>query len=177
MKKKQSPRTSAKRIQYHAKSGARINDHDAAIIGRFCDRLIRKYQTITAETFVEEASRDNTVRDYLVWDNDEAAHKWRLHQARVLLGSVTVVVERHDKQVEVRGLHFMDSQKGYVPAARIFSDESMVAELAAKAKRDAIVWYHRYQNIRSCLEITPLFNEIERLIEEELAIGTRSAAE
>ena len=177
MKKTKTQRAREPAVQYRAKKGSRLNDHDAAIIGRFCDGLVRKHGTITAEAFVEAASADNAVRNYLVWDNDDAAHKWRLHQARVLMGSITVIVERHDRQIEVRGLTYLDSQKSYVPAARVFSDDAMVEEVVAKAKRDAVVWYHRYQHIRSSQGIAPLFDEIEKLIDEELAIGTKTAAE
>jgi hypothetical protein len=154
---------------YKAKPGSRINDNDANIIGEFCDKLYRKFGTITAEMFVTAAKKDKTIRPYLEWDNTLAAEQYRLHQARILIGSFTVTIERHDKEVTVRGLQYVDSENGYVPSSKIFSNTEMTKEVVAKAKKEAISWFHRYQNIRGFDNMNPIFDAIEKAMIENVA--------
>lgn len=156
-----SPPKAAGTRTYMARPGARISHDDAEVIGRFCERLTQKYELVTAECFVEEAKRDKQVRAYLEWNDDVAAAHWRLHQARVLMGSITVVVERHDREVSVRGLQYLDSRGGYLPAAKVFADVDMTREIVEKAKKEAISWYHRYQNLRAVGDLKPFFDAVE----------------
>jgi len=149
------------KVVYRARAGARLTDEGAQIIGEFCDRLAKKHRVVTAEVFVEEASSDTRVSRYLEWDNAKAAHEHRLSQARHLMGSFVVHVERDEKQVEVRGMQFVGSEGGYVPAGRVFSDADMTKEVVARAKREAVSWFHRYQNVRVFDDIAPVMDAIE----------------
>src|SRR5262245_18276907 len=53
---------------------------------------------ITPEAFVEDAtSWDSPLHRYLDWDESEAAHQWRLHQARLILGRIRIKEVRQER--------------------------------------------------------------------------------
>lgn len=156
---------------YRARPGFMISDDDAQIIGEFCDELIQKHGTVSPKLFLREARHDKRVRHFIDWDNDHAAEQWRLTQARRLIVSFTVTVAREDKEVEVRAFHYVDSERGHQPINRIVEDKEMSELVLDRAKKDAVRWYHQYQNLRDVTSLAPIFDAMEKALSRELAQG------
>ena len=85
--------------------GARIpKGCSASELGSEIMRLLKFYlQKLTAEQFLAEASGlSSPLRKAFEWDEKEAAHQYRLTQARHLLRSISYVINTRDGEVEGR---------------------------------------------------------------------------
>ncbi len=159
--------SAAKKVQaaakhvYRARPGFFISDAEAQVVGEFCETVQAKHGSVTPTLFLKEAKGDARVRRFIDWDDASAANKFRLEQAGRLIRSFTVTVSRNDRDVEVRGLQFVDKDRGYVPAGQVFADAEMSAAVLERAKKDAVGWYHRYQHLRTVAGLGPIFEAIE----------------
>lgn len=73
----------------------------AAMVERI-NALDAKHGTLTPELVVKDAtSPKSPLHDYFEWDDDIAAHKFRLEQARTLIRSVEVRITVEDIEVRV----------------------------------------------------------------------------
>lgn len=147
--------------------GARISARDAQVLGECVERIKLRAPsgTVTAEHLIEEARRDRAIRHLFEWDDAKAAHEHRLTRARELLRSFEVVITREHREVRVRAMHFLPSQKGYVPYERVFRDTDLTAELIEHARRDAIGWLHRWRHLSEIAgdDLSQVFKSIEAL--------------
>jgi hypothetical protein len=164
-----------KAVVYKAIAGSRIKDADAMIVGPVCESLARRHGVARPEDLLTE-SRDpkSPTHRFFEWDNSKAAEAYRVDQARYLMRSYTVVLERSETKQEVRGLQYVDSKGGYVPSAIVFSDGNMTHEVVERAKREAASWYHRHQQLRAVAELSGVFDAIESAI---VKADTEAAAE
>lgn len=93
---------------------------------------------VQPERVVEAASNpDSPLHRYFEWDDSEAAHQWRLAQARRLVVRV-VVRDGSRKPVRVNvTIRKADGteRRGYVPAERAASDEDLCTQVLHDTKR------------------------------------------
>jgi hypothetical protein len=150
---------------YKARDGSRLKDSDAMIIGPVCEDLARRNGVARAEDLLSVArDAQHPTHRFFEWRDDVAAEAYRLDQARYLMRSYTVVIEKQDVAQEIRGLQFVDSKGGYVPTAVVFNDADMTREVIESAKKEAASWYHRHQRLRTLAELTGIFDAIEASI-------------
>ena len=80
---------------YSFKTGAHIRA-DAQAAGEMCERLAEEGR-LTAKNLVEEnRPEDAPLHGAFEWDNDEAAERWREHQARHIIGCLVVKPEKRE---------------------------------------------------------------------------------
>lgn len=91
-------------------------------------RLYDENRRLTPALVLQEA-RDpaSPLNSLFEWDNDAAAERWRLHQARQLIRSVRVVYRPADEtgpERSVRGWHAVRDEEGYgyQPAEQVALD-------------------------------------------------------
>ena len=96
------------------------------------------------------------------WDDTIAAEKWRLHQARQICGSISVVVE-HEEQapVEYRLIEHDSSTMSYRPIVFTVRNEDQYGQLLRQAKRELDAFQRRYKIIK---ELKNVIEEIEKVI-------------
>lgn len=79
---------------------------------------IERSGELTPERVVDAAADEkNPLHGYFTWDDDEAAHQYRLWEARRLIRSVKVVVEVEDRTIQVPKYVHDTRERGYVPIA------------------------------------------------------------
>ena len=134
--------------EYRARKGARFNDRDAEIIGLEFDRL---GTDCTADDVVAAAKgRSSPLHPYFVWDDTEAARKYRLEQARYYLRCVEIVIVREGTETQTRAWHHVsivrDSKpaRAYVHTLEIGSDSALSEQVIANALRELRGWKARY---------------------------------
>ena len=150
---------------FKAREGSRLKDADAMVIGPVCEDLARRNGVARPEDLLSVArDASHPTHRFFEWRDDVAAEAYRLDQARYLMRSYTVVIEKQDVTQEVRGLQFVDSKGGYVPSGVVFSDADMTREVVENAKREATSWYHRHQQLRKVAELAGVFDAIEASI-------------
>jgi len=82
-----------------APTGASAQD-----VGNELQQLIHNSgsKPLTPEEVLKHAENNEVLHDWFEWDDSEAAHQHRLHQARYLLKSVSVIIlTPEEKEVEV----------------------------------------------------------------------------
>ncbi len=79
-----------KETKYVARKGYRISNSDAAVIGPVLEKIPKKKRT--ASHVVEMAVRPaSPLHKFFEWNDTTAAHQHRLHQARQLFQSYTII--------------------------------------------------------------------------------------
>jgi hypothetical protein len=79
--------------KYGFTDGAHVKG-DPQRIGEALEQVRHKHKDLTSEGVVAEAkAKSSPLHDLFLWDDSEAAHKYRLVQARTLIRSITVIVE------------------------------------------------------------------------------------
>ena len=164
---------------YKAAKGARFGDRKAQVYGEELERLQGAYGgQLTSTQIVSEASADESpLHDFFEWDDDAAAEKYRMWQARHLMGSVKVLVEiTQNEQSEVRAFVNVTipsdvveqqqegdgkedkGQRVYVPIERALSEEKLKAQVIEKALEELIGWQARYSQYK---ELATIFEAID----------------
>lgn len=101
--------------KYGVRSGSRVKG-DPQAIGEELASIYSNEGELTANGVIAKAKkRTSALHDEFVWDDDEAAHKFRLVQARTL---IRVVVTLKPKKVPRREWTYVKEKKqpgGYIP--------------------------------------------------------------
>lgn len=148
--------------EFAARSGARISDSDANLIGLEL-RLITKpgTQGPTAAEVVDAASHQSSpLHSFFDWSDKSAAKKWRLHYARVLIGSI-VPITYSGQKVEIRAFNAIElitaaedatrkHAKRYVELKTIKSDKALKAQIKAQCFAELLATlkkFHQYTEL------------------------------
>jgi hypothetical protein len=84
-----------------------VNPQDA---GEEIEKIIKKYGSCKPEDVVEVArDENNPLHNVFDWDDTSAANKYRLHIARILIGSITVTYKYHESVRANYSVKFIDS--------------------------------------------------------------------
>jgi hypothetical protein len=124
---------------------------------------LKRRGTITPERVVE-AARDpkSPLHSRFTWENDEAAHQWRLQQARQLIRVCVSVVPGTNVNERVFVSLSRDSQKeggGYRVTADVLSDAELRAELLSEALKELDAFKHKYARLS---ELSLVFSAIAK---------------
>jgi hypothetical protein len=116
------------------------------------------------EAIVAQArAKDSVLHGCFTWDETRAAEHWRLHEARVLIRTYTVVIEQDPMPVTTRAFVSLKSARingsGYTPIQRILSDAQLHAEMLGNAFEDLEQMERRYGHLQ---ELRPVFRELRR---------------
>lgn len=105
---------------------------------------------ITPQEIVNEArSEEHPLHDYFSWDNAEAAEKYRLMEARVLINSVRVefMNENREAFLNVRTEVKNVPMRGYVSIERVMSDKELHKQVLAEAIAEVEYWQKKYNSL------------------------------
>jgi hypothetical protein len=165
--------------------GCHLNFAQAERYGR---RLLELAQanndTVTKEQVVEDARRlESPLHEYFEWDDQVAAHSWRLEQAGYIIRSIRVVYEDPDDGqarqelpvlVNVRIDYQEDkpdpwpeaplvqgAKQAYVTTSRAMTDEDMLKDLLRQILRDIQTFEAKYGQVNHPA-VQELFQAIQR---------------
>lgn len=158
--------------RYKAFPGTRFNDKDANVIGNFLDEFFP--DKFYDKELIVEFARDPKcpIHKYFDWDDTSAAHKYRLQQARKMINCVLYIKDdgmKYDTpkaiSVKIKGDTgvYMDTQE----ISRNPDIHDMVME---KALKDLKGWQIRFARLREIPEMVPIFNLIEKTLEDHPSI-------
>lgn len=125
----------------------------------------------TAETVLEAAkSKRNPLHEEFEWDNETAAHEYRLTQARSLLRSIQIIRDDTPSQtpqrvyevVTIRNTEEDKPKKVYQTVDEIMADPDARAELLSRALRELVAWQKRY---RALQELAVVFRATQEVLE------------
>lgn len=117
------------------------------------------------EAVVEHAvSPKSAIHHCFTWDDRRASHNWRLHEARVLIRTYTVVIDQDPTPIKTRAYVSLRSARvqgtGYTPIRRVLSDATMHAELLQNALQVLEEAERRYGHL---MELRAIFQEVRKV--------------
>ncbi len=138
------------------------------------DRIEKKYGKITPFFIIEAAKpKDSLLHDCFEWDNDQAAHQFRLRQARQLIANIEVSIISDGKERKIRAYEIVHRPDGnqYKNISLLTPEDADTVKV--KAVREINYWksklaaYKQFDKIVEQLEV--IISQIEQSSSREIA--------
>lgn len=166
-----------------------LSDKEATVVGKRIEQIAARnglksddpggpITVVSPELLVEDAfDQSSPLHKHFTWDNREAAHNWRLHEARSLIQLIEVVRIGDDgKEKSVRAFHSITirtaegvTAKGYAHVDAVSRSVDASAQVKAAALRELRGWRKRYEDYLSLLGLAEDLDALERKIDPEEA--------
>jgi hypothetical protein len=131
--------------------------------------IYRRDGVCSPEAFVAEASDPSSpIHALFDWDDETAAHRWRLHRARTILGRFTIKIDDSRAPAYVSLSIDRDGQRrrGYVPTLDAMNDDEKAAQVLHDAAAGLSGWRRRLASFKQAeAAIKHLDSAIETLRE------------
>jgi hypothetical protein len=130
---------------------------------------VQKEDGLTAENILERArDKENPLHDLFEWNNSQAGDSWRLHQARLLINEVKVIINQKEHyafeniRVSIRTNNDNESEtrREYKPIVEILSSEEYRKQVIQTALENITYWKDKYSEYS---ELNPIFLSIEKV--------------
>lgn len=154
-------------MKYKARIGAQFGDDKAQIYGEELERIQKKNGGIlTPQIIVEEAkNKKSPIHNYFEWDKDKAHKKFLLHQARMLIGTIEVIVNFNGEEKAIRRYLNVTSEslgeettRDYMVIEKVLSDKELKNQILEQAIAEIDYWKEKYKIYK---ELSPIFASIE----------------
>ena len=149
-----------KEIQF--KTSGRISEPVVAEIER-----IRIESGLTPRNVVKQArDTDNPLHSFFEWNNNRAAEKYRLCQARMLVNRVEVVIEGEEIPayenctVKIEGSEEEETEREYFSAPEIMESEELREQIITKAVGRLKYWQKMYGHYDVFKPVNIAINEV-----------------
>lgn len=128
-----------------------------------CYEELTTLEAITPEAIVEYARNENTeLHKCFQWDDAKAAENWRKQQARLIVKSLVVVVQKSETEVQTyRLIEHDDTEKEYRPIVFTVRNDDEYSRLLKQAKAELAQFRQRYKKIA---ELAEVIEEIEKIL-------------
>jgi len=156
-----------KKNKYVATPGAQFSPANAQAIGEALEEL---GEGISPDGLVDVAKTHPVLNELFEWDDTSAAHRYRLSQARHILGHIAVVVKMPDGGMKpVRAFHSLEvvdegdetPSRNYIHINVVKREPELAEAVVLRAKAEVKAWRQRYNHLREYFE--PVFKAIERV--------------
>lgn len=143
---------------------------DAQTVGETLEEIEARHGALRPGYVVEEARPETSALHPLFeWDNDAAAEKFRLHQARQVISSV--VVKQVDNREVQHPIHAFvnisqDGGRQYVSTVAAMSDDEKRRIILQKAKDDLMTWRLKYQALNEFAELHAVIDRVAETVLE-----------
>lgn len=151
-------------VGFGAAPGAPFGDEKAAEIGQALEALARPDGEIMTEDILSAAQNpESPLHSLMEWNNDTAAHNYRMGQAREVISHLQLIVRRPDggttRQKFALSLQVLMPERSgeivekqpvqmhvraYVPTPQVVSVPAQTRQAEAQAMHELRCWYRRY---------------------------------
>lgn len=119
---------------------------------KVCDELKDLGDEFTPDEIVEKAKNSTTeLHKCFEWDNDVAAEKYRLHQARMITSNLVFLKEsdvEEEQPVLVRVYNKTEQTGGYKPPDRVFTQADEYEKLLKRATAELHQFKVKYSMLK-----------------------------
>lgn len=140
------------------------------LTGKINQKLIDEIKEInqecglTAENIIEYAKdKKSELHKHFDWSNKVAGDKWRLHQARVLINQVKVVINGDTmpafENVEVEISE--GNARQYKPVSEILSTEEYRNQMIQRALSNLLYWREQYGHYKEFEKVTAEIDQVK----------------
>lgn len=139
-------------------------------IGKELKRIAKENDGILdPEVVISEAkSKKSPLHDSFTWDNTEAAHQFRLEQARHLIRVCVQVEDVNGKDVEYRVFVSLSDERkeegtGYRIMTDVLSDEDLRRQLLLDAKNEMFCFQQKFSRLA---ELSKVFSAMKKVLKK-----------
>ena len=130
---------------------------DPIVIAELKRIAARNKGILMPEEIVAEAKpKSSPLHDQFDWDDSEAAQKWRIHQARLLLNIVVEYIGPEDDTKEMRvfvSLRDERGEGGYRLLNKVLSTRPLREQLLEDAIAEMEHFKHKYRDLKELAEV------------------------
>ena len=167
---------------FKAGEGSGFNDEKAQVYGEFLWQIREENgDTLSPHTVVEKAKpRTSPIHDFFEWNNGVAAEKYRIWQARNLIGRIEIVVESDGEKDQIRAFHNITvketedgRERGYVTITDIKQNQEYLEIVLENALNEIKSWqkrYSQYKRLRPFKQLSPVFKAIKQTVVKEARV-------
>ncbi len=140
---------------YQWAEGVRLS-LDAQVVGDHLERIRQRHEDeLTPELVVKDARRENSpLHSAFEWDDDAAAHQWRLEQARGLLRKIVFIPDELPHSEPQRFyVHIGNGSPHYTSVIAAMSDEEKRRRILASALKELASFEHRYKGLEELADV------------------------
>ncbi len=148
-----------------------FDDEQAQVIGERIEELAEENNGhVTPEIVVIDAKfKKSTLHNQFDWDDKVAGAKWRIIQARYLLGRIEVVIKTNGDEEPVKAFHNVVilnekekiSERVYMPLINVMSDAEYHQQIIEKALAELDGWRKRYKEYQELNHFIKIIEEIK----------------
>jgi hypothetical protein len=147
---------------YQWKTGSHLS-LDAQLAGEELERIrVRQNGRIESEDVVREAREESSpLHPAFDWNDVSAAEKYRIEQAKYLIRSIEVVIDRGEESTPIRAFVSVkrDEDRSYTSTVHALSDPALRAQVVEQAFRELEAWRRRHAEL---IEFARVFAEIDQ---------------
>jgi len=151
--------------KYYFAKGSPFDPKDAQKVGEYLERYFPN-SNFKPEQIVEIARPPTSpIHKYFDWDDETAAKKYRLQQARRIVNALYISIENVETRAfESVYLKAID-ETSYMNSETIFNSKDLWLQVVDAAKRELLYWEAKYSLYKQ--QLPEIFQAIERLKERE----------
>lgn len=139
------------------KSGCRIS----ADAQKVADEILAIGNSATTAQILDKARDEQTeLHKCFDWDDEEAAEKWRLQQARHIVCNLVIKEKSDTPRPEVRMFFKTDADNGYKPTVLIMQDKDEYRKLLDRALAELTSFRAKYKTLG---ELDGVFDAIDKV--------------
>ena len=151
---------------YRATNGAPFQKSRVQVYGKALEKIEEKNGKLSPVEVVDEArSISSPLHEVFDWDDNEAAEKWRLVQARNLINHITVEIKYDHTTKEQRAWFSVDTTPddkevniSYINVERVLTERPLREQMLLNAIKEAEYWKEKYDQYR---EFNRIFSAIK----------------
>ncbi len=162
---------------FKAGKGSTFNNEKAQVYGEFLWKIREENgDVLTPTQIVGKAKPKNSpIHEYFEWDDSVAGDKWRLWQARYLIGRIEIIVESDGEEDQIRAFHNISVQegeeheRGYVTLKDVRENENYLEIVLAGALDEIKSWqkrYSQYKRLKVFKPLKPIFKAVRQIVRE-----------
>lgn len=158
-------------IEYRAKAGAPFPKEKAEEVGKVLEKIQKRHKgkLSTKAVLFEARNPKSKIHPYFNWKDGEAAEKWRLHQARLLINHVEVVyIHQEIEELYPQYINILNTnedekeepERAYVDHITVGNSEFLRQQALTDALKQLIHWKEKYKWLN---ELNTIVQEIIKL--------------
>lgn len=158
---------------FQFKPGSHIKG-DPQTIGERLSALEARGRLTPDAVLCDAKDPGSVLHAHFEWDNNKAAHRWRLEQAGHLIRCVTVTVEQHEQEPERTIRAFVpiagaEENRSYVPTLKALGDAEMRKQVLAQAHSELGAVARKYRELRELSEVVQAIDKVGELLDHSSA--------
>lgn len=153
---------------YKARKGSRVSNEAVATFGPVLRDLAAR-EKATPEELVRLASpRRSPLHKFFEWDDEEAAHKYRVQQARDYMRAIVVEFDVEEVGLLQVRVFTPDEVPGnsWTFALESLDTENPLADVIARAQAEQKQFARKYRELRTVAEAIPMMTGIDKFLKD-----------